>query len=310
MRGFARHAQATRPGCCPGAGAADPSPVRLSEYEGRIKGRIHGGPGSDQQRRPRLSAEAPSTSTRHPRDVRPTTPGQHGRPAAADTRLLPPGHSDTAQQCTLGSRIARARGRRPSRQGRRPICLASAPLGRCRPGIAAPRPWEEAAVLPCSARNDRPCCSASPIPWWRRGVRAAVHSCRPASGHDPAAGGGTDRAEGNRCSVSRRLCASAPWSSRVCKPDCGAHGDRDWLGSRSRNPAAIPVTVSRSSSSPAVLASHMRCTGAIRSFRKPLVCSRPLPVAGPCPRCCAGQHFASPQRPGPRTRVLDLVSRV
>src|SRR5215212_4372015 len=48
------------------------------DKRGRPKVRIHGRPRSDRKRRFLLSAVAPSTSTRHPREARPTNWAQRG----------------------------------------------------------------------------------------------------------------------------------------------------------------------------------------------------------------------------------------
>ena len=53
-------------------------PVLYLEKRGRLKVRIHGRPRSDRKRSFLLSAVAPSTSTRHPREARPINWAQHG----------------------------------------------------------------------------------------------------------------------------------------------------------------------------------------------------------------------------------------
>ena len=52
------------------------------DKRGRPKVRIHGRPRSDRKRRFLLSAVAPSTSTRHPREARPINWAQRGGPAS------------------------------------------------------------------------------------------------------------------------------------------------------------------------------------------------------------------------------------
>ncbi len=65
----------------------DPLPVPLilpSFYldRRRLKVRIHGRPRSDRKKRFLLSAVAPSTNTRHPREARPINWAQRGGPAS------------------------------------------------------------------------------------------------------------------------------------------------------------------------------------------------------------------------------------
>ena len=52
--------------------------VLYLDRRGRLKVRIHGRPRSDRKRRFLLSAVAPSTSTRHPREARPINWAQRG----------------------------------------------------------------------------------------------------------------------------------------------------------------------------------------------------------------------------------------
>ena len=53
-------------------------PVLYLDRRGRLKARIHGRPRSDRKRSFLLSAVAPSTSTRHPREARPINWAQRG----------------------------------------------------------------------------------------------------------------------------------------------------------------------------------------------------------------------------------------
>ena len=75
------------------------------DKRGRPKVRIHGRPRSDRKRRFLLSAVAPSTSTRHPREARPINWAQRGGLASvAGNRLLTPRPHFTAHHARLVTR--------------------------------------------------------------------------------------------------------------------------------------------------------------------------------------------------------------
>ena len=106
--------------------------------------RIHGRPRSDRKRSFLLSAVAPSTSTRHPREARPINWAQRGGLASgrANVSLTPRPHF-TAPSCTLGNQVVRASDGPPFRQERRPTRLCELPdLGHCpRRGGGTDRGW-------------------------------------------------------------------------------------------------------------------------------------------------------------------------
>jgi hypothetical protein len=79
--------------------------------------RIHDRPRSDRKRRFHLSVVAPSTSCRHPRKAKPPKWAQRGGPASGGKCLLTPRPHFTAQPCTPGNRVVRARGRVPFGSG-------------------------------------------------------------------------------------------------------------------------------------------------------------------------------------------------
>ena len=75
------------------------------DKRGRPRVRIHGRPRSDRKRRFLLSAVAPSTSTRHPREARPINWAQRGGLASvAGNRLLTPRPHFTAHHARLVTR--------------------------------------------------------------------------------------------------------------------------------------------------------------------------------------------------------------
>jgi len=84
-------------------------PTHLTALPGsagrRLKVRIHGRPRSDRKRRFLLSAVAPSTSTRHPREARPINWAQRGGPASGrgNVSLTPRPHF-TAHHARLVTR--------------------------------------------------------------------------------------------------------------------------------------------------------------------------------------------------------------
>jgi hypothetical protein len=97
------------------------------DRRGRPKVRIHGRPRSDRKRRFLLSAVAPSTSTRHPREARPINWAQRGGLASGGECLLTPRPHFTAPSCTLGNQVVRASDGSPFRQERRPTRLCRTP---------------------------------------------------------------------------------------------------------------------------------------------------------------------------------------
>jgi hypothetical protein len=94
---------------------------------GTPKVRIHGRPRSERKRSFLLSAVAPSTSTRHPREARPINWAQRGGLASGGNTLLTPRPHFTAPSCTLGNQVVRASDGTPFRQERRPTRLYRTP---------------------------------------------------------------------------------------------------------------------------------------------------------------------------------------
>src|ERR1700716_2035359 len=92
------------------------------DKRGRPKARIHGRPRSDRKRRFLLSAVAPSTSARHPREARPINWAQRGGLASGEgtLSLLTPRPHFTAPSRTLGNQVVGASDGPPVRQERRP----------------------------------------------------------------------------------------------------------------------------------------------------------------------------------------------
>src|ERR1700761_6765907 len=94
----------------------------------RLKERIHGRPRSDRKRRFLLSAVAPSTSTRHPREAKPINWAQRGGLASRPGNcVLTPRPHFTAPSCTLGNRVVGASDGAPFRQERRPTRICRIP---------------------------------------------------------------------------------------------------------------------------------------------------------------------------------------
>src|ERR1700758_3535337 len=72
----------------------------------RLKVRIHGRPRSDRKKRFLLSAVAPSTITRHPREAKPINWAQRGGPASGSGNcVLTPRPHFTAPSRTLGNQV-------------------------------------------------------------------------------------------------------------------------------------------------------------------------------------------------------------
>src|ERR1700757_39507 len=94
----------------------------------RLKVRIHGRPRSDRKRRFLLSAVAPSTSTRHPREAKPINWAQRGGLASGPGNcVLTPRPHFTAPSCTLGNQVVGASDGPPFRQERRPTRVCRSP---------------------------------------------------------------------------------------------------------------------------------------------------------------------------------------
>ena len=70
-----------------------------------LKVRIHGRPRSERKRSFLLSAVAPSTSTRHPREARPINWAQRGGLASGGKYSVTPRPHFTAPSCTLGNQV-------------------------------------------------------------------------------------------------------------------------------------------------------------------------------------------------------------
>jgi hypothetical protein len=94
----------------------------------RLKVRIHGRPRSDRKKRFLLSAVAPSTSARHPREAKPINWAQRGGLASRPGNcVLTPRPHFTAPSCTLGNQVVGASDGPPFRQERRPTRVCRTP---------------------------------------------------------------------------------------------------------------------------------------------------------------------------------------
>jgi hypothetical protein len=94
------------------------------DKRGRPKVRIHGRPRLDRKRRFHLSAVAPSTSTRHPREAKPINWAQRGGLASvAGNRLSDAEATFHCATCTLGNQVVAASDGSPFRQEGRPTRL-------------------------------------------------------------------------------------------------------------------------------------------------------------------------------------------
>src|SRR6266850_4054096 len=82
--------------------------------------RIHGRPRSERKRSFLLSAVAPSTSTRHPREARPTNWAQRGGLASGGESSPDAEATFHRASCTLGNQVVAASDGSPFRQERRP----------------------------------------------------------------------------------------------------------------------------------------------------------------------------------------------
>ena len=125
----------------------------------RLKERIHGRPRSDRKRRFLLSAVAPSTSTRHPREAKPTYWARRGGLASRPGNcVLTPRPHFAAPSCTLGNRVVGASDGPPFRQERRPTRI-------CRtPGAGSGLLAEASALRACRClEKDRICDSRKSV---------------------------------------------------------------------------------------------------------------------------------------------------
>src|SRR5271157_2774304 len=94
----------------------------------RLELRIHGRPRSDRKKRFLLSAVAPSTSTRYPREARPINWAQRGGLASGgETVSWTPRPHFTAPSCTLGNQVVGASDGAPFRQESRPTRVCRTP---------------------------------------------------------------------------------------------------------------------------------------------------------------------------------------
>jgi hypothetical protein len=107
-------------------------PVLYLDKRGRLKVRIHGRPRSDRKRSFLLSAVAPSTSTRHPREARPINWAQRGG-LASGGKFSPDAEATFHRaSCTLGNQVVAASDGSPFRQERRPTRFMPNSRGRQR----------------------------------------------------------------------------------------------------------------------------------------------------------------------------------
>ena len=97
------------------------------DKRGRPKVRIHGRPRSDRKRRFLLSAVAPSTSTRHPREARPINWAQRGGLASGGESSPDAEATFHRASCTLGNQVVAASDGVPFRQERRPTRVCRTP---------------------------------------------------------------------------------------------------------------------------------------------------------------------------------------
>ena len=121
-------------------------PTHLTALPGsagrRLKVRIHGRPRSDRKRRFLLSAVAPSTSTRHPREASPSTGHSAVGPRQAGNSLLTPRPHFTAPSCTPGNQVVDASDGPPFPQESRPTRLCRTPRAGSGPARRSRHNWE------------------------------------------------------------------------------------------------------------------------------------------------------------------------
>ena len=101
----------------------DPTPVAYLDRR-KLKERIHGRPRSDRKKRFLLSAVAPSTITRHPREAKPINWAQRGGLASGGKRSADAEATFTAPSCTLGNQVVDASDGPPFPQESRPLVYA------------------------------------------------------------------------------------------------------------------------------------------------------------------------------------------
>jgi hypothetical protein len=101
--------------------------VLYLDRRGRLKVRIHGRPRSDRKRSFLLSAVAPSTSTRHPREARPINWAQRGGLASGGESSPDAEATFHCASCTLGNPVVAASDGPPFRQESRPTRLCRTP---------------------------------------------------------------------------------------------------------------------------------------------------------------------------------------
>lgn len=100
----------------------------LCLYRRRLRLRIHGRPRSDRKKRFLLSAVAPSTITRHPREAKPINWAQRGGLASGSGNcVLTPRPHFTAPSSTLANQVVGASDGASFRQERRPTRLCRTP---------------------------------------------------------------------------------------------------------------------------------------------------------------------------------------
>src|SRR6201981_1279372 len=105
----------------------DPTPVAYLDRR-KLKERIHGRPRSDRKKRFLLSAVAPSTITRHPREAKPINWAQRGGLASGSGNcVLTPRPHFMAPSFTLGNQVVGASDGAPFRQESRPTRVCRTP---------------------------------------------------------------------------------------------------------------------------------------------------------------------------------------
>jgi hypothetical protein len=104
----------------------DPTPVAYLDRR-RLRQRIHGRPRSDRKKRFLLSAVAPSTITRHPREAKPINWAQRGGLASGREMSADAEATFHRASCTLGNQVVAASDGVPFRQERRPTRVCRTP---------------------------------------------------------------------------------------------------------------------------------------------------------------------------------------
>jgi hypothetical protein len=114
------------------------------DKRGRPELRIHGRPRSDRKRSFLLSAVAPSTTIRHPREARPINWAERGGLASGGEMSPDAEATFHCASCTLGNQVVRASDGPPFRQERRPTRVGK-----------LPRPVAVCLPTPLCERGDR-----------------------------------------------------------------------------------------------------------------------------------------------------------